>query len=421
MFKKFFAVLLALSLCVLLFGCELPLPESIVVEPTGNEQTASLYQSTETGGNPTSTKKPSSSRFDESSQSVDGTTSSVVSPNKPPVVHSLTPLAPDQYYGLSLLKNKGTAYTQAYFAIVKAVESYQTEVKLDGDLSVNDTLMVFYYYRADYPQHFWCNGSLQYASRNNKVVSLTLSFNISADKIPTAQSAFNNAVTAMLKKAALGDDEYERELILHDALAKTVSYRSAAHAHDAYGALVEGKAVCEGYARALQYLLYQTGIQCLIAEGSGTNPSTGKSEPHAWNVVRIGGQFYHVDATWNDTDDGDMPVMYAYFNLPANEMSFDHTVRTKDCYPLPACTATAANYHVKNGTWIAGYNADSIAKLLKAGGGTANLYFVGGTQSFLDWIKNNHGAVAKKLGLNGYTYSMRYTGKEIVLTFGKNP
>ena len=89
--------------------------------------------------------------------------------------------------------------------------------------------------------------------------------------------------------------------MLHDRLAAQVMYDgSAANAHDAYGALVDGKAVCEGYAKAFQYLLQKAGMQSFLITGSSTNPVSGTAEGHAWNVVRVAGEYYHVDTVWDD-------------------------------------------------------------------------------------------------------------------------
>ena len=310
------------------------------------------------------------------------------------------------------------ALVATYEKLVQAVSVSQKDLSLDSTLTKEEFVTVFFYYRADYPQHFWCDSQIGYSisQKTKKVVSAELHYTMSGDALRQAQTKFNAAVTELLELAAIGSDEYEREKLLHDALITRVSYVDGTHAHDAYGALVEGKAVCEGYARAFQYVLYQAGIQCLIAEGNGVNPGTGTSEPHAWNVVRIDGQYYHVDVTWDDVDDTAIPIVYAYFNVTTAQIEEDHTISSDECYTLPNCVAIAANYHIKNNTRLQHYAVDQIATLLGAQSGAAHLYCVNGYDSFEDWFKKNHGNVTRMMGIRGgYSYRLLSVGKEVVV------
>lgn len=348
------------------------------------------------------------------------TTASTSATTEAPTVHTLTPLAPSSYYGASKLKSlpNGTVLVEAYEKIVNAVQNCQTTVTIDEKLTESEALMAFYYYQADYPHHFWCDGSIRYtiSERSNKVVKIQLSYTMAGDQLLQAQIDFNNAVVELLEIAATGKDEYERELLLHDALARRVTYQEGENAHNAYGALVKGKAVCEGYSRGFQYLLYQSGIQCLMAEGSSINPSTGLSESHAWNVVRVDGQYYHVDLTWDDPDDVKTPVMYPYFNLTTVQINNDHTINSDYGYALPNCMATANNFHVKNGTRLTEYTVDSVARVFKGDTGNTHVYCSGGSQGFVDWFHTNHNAVFRAIGINGsYSYNILYTGNEVVV------
>ena len=279
-------------------------------------------------------------------------------------------------------------------------------------------MTVFYHYYADYPQHFWCDSKMRYtvSQRTDKVVQLKLSYTMTGEALRRARADFHKAVLSLLKIAETGNDEYERELLLHDALAKRVTYQEGENAHNAYGALVMGKAVCEGYARAFQYLLYQAGIQCLMAEGNSINPFTGQSEGHAWNVVLIDGQYYHLDLTWDDTDDSRTPVVYPYFNLTTAQIQENHTIRIENSYDLPNCVATANNFHVKNGTRLTECTVDGVARMLTKTTGDAHIYYVGGGQSFADWFNANHNAVLKAMGIErSYSFNMLFTGNEVVV------
>ena len=98
--------------------------------------------------------------------------------------------------------------------------------------------------------------------------------------------------------SALG--EVEKALLLHDRLALLCDYdytgyisgNHSEHIYDIYGVFVDKKAVCQGYAEAYDYLLECVGIKSEICVSDALN--------HAWNIVTIGGQKYHVDVTWDD-------------------------------------------------------------------------------------------------------------------------
>jgi hypothetical protein len=124
--------------------------------------------------------------------------------------------------------------------------------------------------------------------------------------------------------------EYERELVLHDYLIRNTVYDASPgdeipwDSHTPYGALIKGVAVCNGYSDSFKLLMDAAGVDCGIVYGeAGVNGETVK---HAWNRVRIDGEYYLVDATWDDAFP-DMPdvVIYDYFNLTDEMMGVDHS------------------------------------------------------------------------------------------------
>ena len=118
---------------------------------------------------------------------------------------------------------------------------------------------------------------------------------------------------------------FEREKVLHDFVLKNCTYDNEAvdqsnqhpNAFTVYGALIEGRAVCEGYARSVQLLLNYFGIECSLVSGQSAGGG------HMWNLVRINGSWYHLDPTWNDTDNS---IVYSYFNLSDAGIKLTHTI-----------------------------------------------------------------------------------------------
>ena len=99
-----------------------------------------------------------------------------------------------------------------------------------------------------------------------------------------------------------GYSKYEQIKEVHNWLIDNIVYDTDMTAQNQYsivGALLEGQAVCEGYARSFKYILDGLGIPCVLVSGTGTN-SNGETESHAWNYVQLDGKWYGVDVTWDD-------------------------------------------------------------------------------------------------------------------------
>jgi hypothetical protein len=136
------------------------------------------------------------------------------------------------------------------------------------------------------------------------------------------------------------------------------------------GVFLDKKAVCEGYARAMQYLLQKSGIECAEAAGhtvvEDENTMSRKRDggAHAWNILKIDGDYYYMDATWDDSSNTVQAVKstelgFNYFCVTTDEMS--HT-REFDMCPveMPECKALKANYYYHNNLVIDSYDLNKI-------------------------------------------------------------
>ncbi|MBO6243242.1 MAG: hypothetical protein J6O41_01555 [Clostridia bacterium] len=119
--------------------------------------------------------------------------------------------------------------------------------------------------------------------------------------------------------------------MVHDYLVDDVQYdvtTSKANIYNIYGTLINGEAVCEGYARSFKYIMDSLEIPCIMVIGKGTN-SEGRTENHAWNYVKINDIWYAIDVTWDDpvSRTGWIPreSKYKYFLKSSAEISKDHT------------------------------------------------------------------------------------------------
>ena len=318
------------------------------------------------------------------------------------------------YYGRSALEtlSNATALLYAYDAIAAGVEAAQDVIYVyngTDPITQDELAMVYDAYRRDYAHHLWIGNTYSMGYTSVSVVNVSMPYLMSGEALTAARQAFDTAAAQMLQCINDEMSDFEKELALHDALAAKITYTSSANAHNAYGALVEGQAVCEGYAEALQYLLQCAGVQSFIAIGDSVNQETGQFVGHAWNYVRIDGDYYHVDLTWNDQD---QRLYHAYFNQTDSVITQDHILDTT-VYPLPVCTATAANYHIVKGSWMDTYTVESIGTLLKENDLCAKVYITGDMQTFITWFQENIRAIAKAAGVKGgFSYGYGALGKE---------
>ena len=113
--------------------------------------------------------------------------------------------------------------------------------------------------------------------------------------------------------------EYDQVKAFHDYIVNNTEYGDAGdRSHSAVGSLLDGLAVCEGYADALDLLCYLSGIECICVNGYGNG---GR---HGWNKVKIDGQWYNVDVTWDDPISTQPVLRYDYFLVSDGVLARDH-------------------------------------------------------------------------------------------------
>lgn len=144
------------------------------------------------------------------------------------------------------------------------------------------------------------------------------------------------AVKNQILNQIAGKNDIEKMRYIHDYLVDTIEYDQKfveKNIYNIYGALVSKTCVCEGYAKASQYLLNEAGLENIIITGTATN-SDGKTENHAWNYVNIDEKWYAIDTTWDDpiiVGGGKLTntIRYRYFLKGSSTMNKNHFISTK--------------------------------------------------------------------------------------------
>lgn len=233
-----------------------------------------------------------------------------------------------------MLNEVGQSLYKQFYANANAVNStFKPVVPASGQL-VNT---VFSAVCNDHPELFWIETSFRYMyDPSGKVARVDLSFNSTIANLDACKAKFEEAAMSVVYLTRGASGEYEIEKAAHDYLIKQVKYDLQAPMNQsAYSALCIGRTVCAGYARAYQYIMQKLNIPCYYVTGFA-------GENHAWNIVKIGKDYYNVDTTWDDTD----PSTRDYFNCSDSEFAPTHIRRDLSIY-LPACNATKYGSDIK--------------------------------------------------------------------------
>lgn len=181
------------------------------------------------------------------------------------------------------------------------------------------------------------------------------------DEIQTAMEQSFQEVRALIPEDA-GD--YEKVRIVYTYVIDHTQYQTGEDDQSIAGVFWKKSAVCAGYAGAVQYLLERLDIPCIYVDGS----TKGSTEGHAWDIVKIGQEYYYVDATNGDQPDflnGDAAqleehktVIYDYL-CPFPE-EYEKTYTPSEELTVPACTAKDLDFYVLNQGYFEDYSWQDI-------------------------------------------------------------
>ena len=225
-------------------------------------------------------------------------------------------------------------YNKMYQEINTAIISLEDSVNLfkygfekvkDGPNIIKKVLddhpEIFYF---DYEESvYWSNGKLEIKYIDSKEVVTNM--------INELDNKINNILEKHISNSM---SDIEKVIAIHDYIVLNTKYLQTKNCYDPYGVIVKGEGVCQGYAKSMQLLLNKIGIECLYVSSPEMN--------HGWNIVNIDGEYYHIDATWDDPiSNKDNVTKYEYFALSDEEISKTHTW---DESKYPSCNSDKYKY-----------------------------------------------------------------------------
>ena len=277
--------------------------------------------------------------------------------------------APSFYAFSQLSQEDRLLYEELFSAITgfeeKAVLSVQDADRIER---------VFTCVLADHPEIFYVDGyTLTTRTLGEEIleVDFQAEYTLSRQETEERTTLVKKAADDILSALTDGMDDYEK-LKLHALSQSGTEYdRNAPENQTICSVFLYGRSVCQGYAKAFQYLCQRAGIPAVLVTGTVEG-----GEAHAWTAVLCSGSWYYADPAWGDVDyqaDGAQEetggaaegsgaekaaegsgtreiVDYGYFLVPSRELFRTHTPDVP--FPLPECSSMEDNYYVREGLYF---------------------------------------------------------------------
>lgn len=272
--------------------------------------------------------------------------------------------ADGEFYYSSLNDEEKRIYDKIY----ARAKNQKTQIKIRSNIDEERILEIAMFVYNEHPELFWLNGA--FSIDNSGIVTLKSNYN--SNEIAKLSEQIKSKTDSIVQNLNSNMSDYEKSLYLYEYLITNTSYANEAidnldnmpWASSLVGVFTMGKCTCTGYAKAYQYLLQLSGINCAVVSGKATTPQGRRS--HAWVIQECDGNYYYTDPTWGDCFDGNNKeyISHSYFCLSESEIEKTHTIDHKDI--LPKCTANKDNYFVKNNLLFSSYSRADIKKALKS-------------------------------------------------------
>ncbi|MCL2054694.1 MAG: hypothetical protein FWG90_09735 [Oscillospiraceae bacterium] len=199
-----------------------------------------------------------------------------------------------RYFGDYVYASLSDSERAAYDAIVSAVRNMESVASLPAVMTPEKISKIYTLVYTQESDIFWLSHLFMRPSSDTD--QLHLSYRYEKGRMEVMRGELELAVGIILGGLPPGATQYEALLYFHDTMIKNCEFSAESlHSNSAYGALVDGRAQCEGYAFAFSLLCDRAGIENIVVTGA-----SAQGDSHAWNKVRLFGEWYNVDCTWDD-------------------------------------------------------------------------------------------------------------------------
>lgn len=261
-----------------------------------------------------------------------------------------------------------------YQQLREKLTNLELEPVLDERVGSSELRMTFDELRTDCPEVFWYSGYSMYPKGNTIRIEVSIIDTLDEEELPEMYEELKDTAKDIISQIPAGSSDYDKMLFVHDYIADHCEYDfDSMHEdmkglwHTSYGALVEHKAVCSGYAEGFQYIMNLLGI-----EGGVVSGYSYLGGSHAWNYVVLDGKYYWLDVTWDDVDE-DKP-QHTYFLYNDEQMLRTRWLDGGQNY-APECDSLDMNWFKQNNAYFTEYDEDAISAITSVNGGKCEIMF----------------------------------------------
>ena len=315
---------------------------------------------------------------------------------------------------------------QAYNKICNGLSKEETKISVPV-LEPASRTKVFKAVFAEHPEYYYADRAAHWNGTDDEMYFIP-----TYNSFKGTESQVKAAADQFLANAPKNGSDYEKELYVHDKLVDQTTYQL--NEPGIYNSLINHVGNCEGYSFAMEYLLSQLGVKCRVIEGKAYH-ANGSSETHMWNIVRLDGKDYVLDATWDDAvgqQHSGYFVSHRYFNRTKDQMASDHV--PNNASEWSTCTNDDANFFKKNGLYFKTYEdakkslADIVKKDLDKNDYNVALQFgskaeadkalnaLGPNFGILDYVKTANQTAANKASDSSVSWDTS-TSQNVVIIF----
>ncbi len=229
-----------------------------------------------------------------------------------------------------------------YTALYQGISDYRTVIDLPGTYTADEYRKVYLLLTTQEPELFYLDTVYETADQMRRTEMFYTMPKSEAERMRSQMAA---AADGIIRETAGARSDIQRLLLIHDRICAGCFYEKTPNADSAYGCLVEGMAMCEGYAKAFLYVARRAGLDVMCVPGR-----TNRGEAHIWNIAGADGHYYNIDLTWDDDDTYDGRTAHTCFAVP-DSMFQDHMPDT-DLMEPPACADGKQMYYHMRGFYL---------------------------------------------------------------------
>jgi len=248
-----------------------------------------------------------------------------------------------------------------YEALYRGISEHKEKIYLPYDIDGETYSRIYIILEKQEPKFFYLD-SVYYTA--DKIYCAKIAYRDDAEEANKKSAELDEAKQNALKNMPEGSD-YDKILYINNYLVENCQYMMSdddEYDSTAYGCLVNGKAGCEGYSKAFQLLASEVGFDTELITGV-----TDEGDNHAWNQIKVDGEWYNIDVTWSDHDDGYAAM--EYFLADDKRFEKTHIADIMNFQPQ-VCSAVGNNYYIKNNLYAE--NLDDAEKILESAFSSGN-------------------------------------------------